>query len=76
MADLRLPYPAGPQPKDGIWEARRKIAENLDAIADWIRLQARDLELDQAEQTDLDHPTVAELRDGAIVVDAFKAAVR
>lgn len=67
MADLRLPYPSGPRVTDTPWETRRKIAENLDAIADWARQCGDEVEPDVV---------CMHLSDGAAAIDEFKAAVR
>lgn len=70
MADLRLPYPNGPRIGDNPCERRRKIAENLDAIADWCRGQG-EMFIGSSEPG-----AVMEFRRAAIAIDKFEDAIR
>lgn len=70
MADLRLPYPSGPRMDDTVFEGRRKIAENLDAIADWLRLLGELISPAECEVIKVG------LREGAIAIDRLEDAIR
>lgn len=65
MAKLILPH-TGPQPTEEIQRARRKVAENLDLLADWLD--------DQAESAS-DTGQSAELHAGASTMRLFAAEV-
>lgn len=69
--ELKLPYPNGPKPTDTVFEGRRKISENVEAIARW----ARGLADDEAVLCD-GEGIGGGLREGADEIQRFAEAVR
>lgn len=72
---LKLPYFAPSEQAETVL-ARRNVAANLDAIAEWIREEARELELDQQERTAGTAGLGEDLREGADVIALFAGGVR
>lgn len=69
--ELKLPYPDGPEYNDSLGAARRKIAENMEAIARWARGLADD------EATLRDGEGISgELLEGADEIQRFAEVVR